>query len=88
MLTPVPDDPRVGPSATFGKDWLPGVHEWQLQQLPKKESTTERLNRDPLATQGDPAKFLTQDNSIRLTARTVHGYSADSYYEDVGKYLK
>src|SRR5262249_13934571 len=26
----VPDDPRVGPSATFGKDWLPGVHEWQL----------------------------------------------------------
>jgi glyoxylase-like metal-dependent hydrolase (beta-lactamase superfamily II) len=29
----VPDDPRVGPSATFGKDWLPGVHKWQLQQL-------------------------------------------------------
>ena len=32
----VPDDPRVGPSATFGKDWLPGVHEWQLQQLANK----------------------------------------------------
>jgi glyoxylase-like metal-dependent hydrolase (beta-lactamase superfamily II) len=32
----VPGDPRVGPSATFGKDWLPGVHEWQLQQLAKK----------------------------------------------------
>ncbi|MEO8570148.1 MAG: MBL fold metallo-hydrolase [Chloroflexota bacterium] len=31
-----PDDPRVGSSATFGKDWLPGVHEWQLQQLGKK----------------------------------------------------
>jgi glyoxylase-like metal-dependent hydrolase (beta-lactamase superfamily II) len=31
-----PDDPRVGPSATFGKDWLPGVHEWQLQQLAKR----------------------------------------------------
>ena len=29
----VPADPRVGPSATFGKDWLPGVHERQLQQL-------------------------------------------------------
>ncbi|TME12600.1 MAG: MBL fold metallo-hydrolase [Chloroflexi bacterium] len=28
-----PGDPRVGPSATFGKDWLPGVHKWQLQQL-------------------------------------------------------
>jgi glyoxylase-like metal-dependent hydrolase (beta-lactamase superfamily II) len=32
----VPDDPRVGPSATFGKDWLPGVHKWQLQQLANK----------------------------------------------------
>ena len=28
-----PDDPRIGPSATFGNDWLPGVYEWQLQQL-------------------------------------------------------
>jgi glyoxylase-like metal-dependent hydrolase (beta-lactamase superfamily II) len=26
-------DPRVGPSAAFGKDWLPGVHERQLQHL-------------------------------------------------------
>jgi glyoxylase-like metal-dependent hydrolase (beta-lactamase superfamily II) len=32
----VPGDPRVGPSATFGKDWLPGVHEWQLQHLAKR----------------------------------------------------
>jgi glyoxylase-like metal-dependent hydrolase (beta-lactamase superfamily II) len=32
----VPGDPRVGPAATFGKDWLPGVHEWQRQQLAKK----------------------------------------------------
>jgi glyoxylase-like metal-dependent hydrolase (beta-lactamase superfamily II) len=31
-----PDDPRIGSSATFGKDWLPGVYEWQLQQLAKK----------------------------------------------------
>jgi glyoxylase-like metal-dependent hydrolase (beta-lactamase superfamily II) len=31
-----PGDPRVGPSATFGTDWLPGVHEWQLQQLANK----------------------------------------------------
>ena len=28
-----PGDPRVGPSATFGKDWLPGVHERQRQHL-------------------------------------------------------
>jgi glyoxylase-like metal-dependent hydrolase (beta-lactamase superfamily II) len=26
-------DPRVGPSATYGKDWLPGVHAGQLQRL-------------------------------------------------------
>jgi glyoxylase-like metal-dependent hydrolase (beta-lactamase superfamily II) len=32
----VPGDPRVGPSATFGKDWLPSVHEWQLQQLARR----------------------------------------------------
>jgi glyoxylase-like metal-dependent hydrolase (beta-lactamase superfamily II) len=34
-----PDDPRLGPSATFGRDWLPGVHELQLQQLARR---TER----------------------------------------------
>jgi glyoxylase-like metal-dependent hydrolase (beta-lactamase superfamily II) len=28
-----PSDPRVGPSATYGKDWLPGVHARQLQRL-------------------------------------------------------
>ena len=32
----VPGDPRVGPSATFGKDWLPGMHEWQLQHLARR----------------------------------------------------
>jgi len=32
----VPADPRVGPSATFGKDWLPGVHERQLQRLARR----------------------------------------------------
>jgi glyoxylase-like metal-dependent hydrolase (beta-lactamase superfamily II) len=31
-----PDDPRIGPSATFGKDWLPGVYEWQRQVLAKR----------------------------------------------------
>ena len=28
-----PSDPRVGPSAAYGKDWLPGVHTRQLQRL-------------------------------------------------------
>jgi hypothetical protein len=33
-----PDDPRIGPSATFGKDWLPDVYEWQRHQLaPERE---------------------------------------------------
>jgi len=32
----VPGDPRVGPSATYGKDWLPGVHERQLQGLARR----------------------------------------------------
>jgi glyoxylase-like metal-dependent hydrolase (beta-lactamase superfamily II) len=32
----VPGAPRVGPSATFGKDWLPGVHERQLQHLARR----------------------------------------------------
>jgi glyoxylase-like metal-dependent hydrolase (beta-lactamase superfamily II) len=31
-----PRDPRVGPSATYGKDWLPGVHERQLQRLARR----------------------------------------------------
>jgi glyoxylase-like metal-dependent hydrolase (beta-lactamase superfamily II) len=30
----VPDDPRVGPSATL--DWLPDVHRWQLQRLARE----------------------------------------------------
>jgi glyoxylase-like metal-dependent hydrolase (beta-lactamase superfamily II) len=33
----VSDDPRLGPSATFGRDWLPGVHERQLQHLAPRE---------------------------------------------------
>jgi glyoxylase-like metal-dependent hydrolase (beta-lactamase superfamily II) len=33
---PESDDPRIGPEATFGKEWLPGIYEWQLEQLAKK----------------------------------------------------
>jgi glyoxylase-like metal-dependent hydrolase (beta-lactamase superfamily II) len=35
-----PDDPRLGPSATYGNDWLPSVCEWQLQQLAQKGAHT------------------------------------------------
>jgi glyoxylase-like metal-dependent hydrolase (beta-lactamase superfamily II) len=36
-----PGDPRVGPSAAFGQDWLPGVHERQLRQLAGKTGRDE-----------------------------------------------
>ena len=32
-----PADPRVGPSATYGQDWLPGVHAQQVQRLARKK---------------------------------------------------
>ena len=32
-----PHDPRIGPSAMFGKDWLPGVYQWQQQRLAKRK---------------------------------------------------
>jgi glyoxylase-like metal-dependent hydrolase (beta-lactamase superfamily II) len=31
-----PDDPRIGPSATFGKGWLPDVYAWQREQLARR----------------------------------------------------
>jgi glyoxylase-like metal-dependent hydrolase (beta-lactamase superfamily II) len=44
----VPSDPRVGPSATYGKDWLPGVHARQTSApRPKK-----RARRDARLTIG------------------------------------
>ena len=36
----VPSDPRLGPSATFGQDWLPGVHERQVQGLAERSDGT------------------------------------------------
>ena len=35
----VPSDPRVGPSAKSGWEWVSGVHAWQLQSLAR---TSER----------------------------------------------
>jgi glyoxylase-like metal-dependent hydrolase (beta-lactamase superfamily II) len=31
------NDSRIGPSATFGQDWLPAVYEWQREQLSRKD---------------------------------------------------
>ncbi|QFU93067.1 MBL fold metallo-hydrolase [Amycolatopsis sp. YIM 10] len=35
-----PEDPRIGPAATFGRDWLPAVYEGQLRQLAGSGGTT------------------------------------------------
>ena len=35
------DDPRIGPSATFGTDWLPDVYEWQREQLARSSERDE-----------------------------------------------
>jgi glyoxylase-like metal-dependent hydrolase (beta-lactamase superfamily II) len=53
-----PDDPRIGPSATFGKDWLPGVAEWHVQQL------TQRGARDgAMASGGRRVEPVTEEDS-------------------------
>jgi glyoxylase-like metal-dependent hydrolase (beta-lactamase superfamily II) len=39
----VPSDPRIGPSATY--DWVPGVHEWQLQRLAHRGDGTPGAQR-------------------------------------------
>lgn len=44
-----PDDPRIGPSATFGQNWLPGVYAWQRQQLAQKRKGDGEPASDPLA---------------------------------------
>jgi glyoxylase-like metal-dependent hydrolase (beta-lactamase superfamily II) len=36
----IPDDPRLGPSA-YGKDFLPGVHEWQLEHVAGRSGREE-----------------------------------------------
>ena len=36
-----PGDPRVGPAATYGRDWLPDIHRWQAGQL-AGQTTGER----------------------------------------------
>jgi glyoxylase-like metal-dependent hydrolase (beta-lactamase superfamily II) len=48
----VPGDPRVGPSATYGKDWLPGVHARHYSTSPEETSATRGPDRDPLAATG------------------------------------
>ena len=36
-----PSDPRIGPSAKDGWDWVAGVHEWQFQQVTQRSASDE-----------------------------------------------
>ncbi|RJK94753.1 MBL fold metallo-hydrolase [Vallicoccus soli] len=36
----VPADPRIGPDAAYGADWMPGVYEWQRQQVAERDRAT------------------------------------------------
>ncbi|MFF2365176.1 MBL fold metallo-hydrolase [Streptomyces sp. NPDC058122] len=42
-----PGDPRLDPSASYGKDWLPGVHERQFQYLTRSRESDETPGRRP-----------------------------------------
>ena len=37
------NDPRIGPSAKDGWDWVAGVHEWQVQHLAQRSETDGTL---------------------------------------------
>jgi glyoxylase-like metal-dependent hydrolase (beta-lactamase superfamily II) len=61
-------DPRLGPSATFGKDWLPGVHERQLQHLARRTERDGRPVRDPLTGHLLSPRSATPDRQARTPA--------------------
>ena len=44
-----PDDPRIGPSAKPGWEWVSDIHAGQAQGVAEAGSTTPRPARDPLA---------------------------------------
>jgi len=43
----VPGDPRVGPSARFGQDWLPACMNGNYSNSHEEESATGRPDGDP-----------------------------------------
>jgi glyoxylase-like metal-dependent hydrolase (beta-lactamase superfamily II) len=67
-----PSDPRIGPSAKPGWEWVSDVHAGQAQRLAERNERDATPASDPLATQDDPAKFLTQDRS-RITNAHLPG---------------
>ena len=65
----VPSDPRVGPSATYGKDWLRAVHERQLQRL------AQRRERD-----GTPGKRSAYGTSSLAGQRDYRSSDEDTRF--------
>jgi hypothetical protein len=55
----VPDEPRVGPSATL--DWLPDVHRWQLQRLARGN---ERDGTPSLRSASGPRRVIDASQSF------------------------
>jgi hypothetical protein len=63
----VPSDPRAGPSARDGKDWLPDVHARELQHLARRterDGTPGSRSALGIGLHVCPANFLTQDNFV------------------------
>lgn len=42
-----PDDPRIGPAAQDGWDWVAGIHEWQTEQLARRDEPDEASGHEP-----------------------------------------
>ncbi|WP_258725038.1 MBL fold metallo-hydrolase [Cellulomonas sp. NS3] len=42
-----PDDPRIGPSAQAGWEWVVGIHEWQAEQLARRDLPGSGSGHEP-----------------------------------------
>ncbi|MGW6129116.1 MBL fold metallo-hydrolase [Cellulomonas sp. NPDC055163] len=42
-----PDDPRIGPAAKDGWDWVVGIHEWQAEQLSRRDEPDDASGHEP-----------------------------------------
>jgi hypothetical protein len=68
----VPDDPRIGPSAKDGWDWVAGVHARQLQRL------TRRSERDGTPGQRPRHQLANWRRSSAYSSRVRPRYPARS----------
>ena len=77
-------DPRLGPSARTARIGCPACMNGNYSTSPEEESATGRPDRDPLATQDDAAKFLTQDKSPVRVIRDIPPTRARATAQRVG----